>query len=110
MGNPERAAPSEGWPIVKATWSRSAASDLVEIKRHIATDNPAASERIAAAIRACVNTLERFPNRGRVGRIAGTRELVVSRTPYVVAYRVASDRTIVLRILHAAQRWPTSID
>jgi toxin ParE1/3/4 len=54
--------------------------------------------------------LERFPNRGRAGRIAGTRELVVSGTPYIVAYRVASDRTIVLRILHAARRWPTSMN
>ncbi|HYU18441.1 MAG TPA: type II toxin-antitoxin system RelE/ParE family toxin [Chloroflexota bacterium] len=35
-----------------------------------------------------VGTLAELPERGRVGRVPGTRELVVSRTPYVVAYRV----------------------
>lgn len=107
VGNPERVAPSEGWPIVKPTWSRSATIDVVEIQRHIAAANPAAAARIAAAIRASVATLDRFPNRGRIGRIPGTRELMVSRTPYIVAYRIASDRTVVLRIVHAARRWPS---
>ncbi|MGV8839032.1 MAG: type II toxin-antitoxin system RelE/ParE family toxin [Bauldia sp.] len=68
---------------MKAAWARSATFDLLEINEHIAADNPAAAARVAAAIRASVATLERFPNRGRIGRIAGTRELVVPRTPYI---------------------------
>jgi toxin ParE1/3/4 len=38
--------------------------------------------------------------------VAGTRELVVTGTPYIVAYAVADQRVEVLAIIHGAQRWP----
>jgi len=34
--------------------------------------------------------LAKNPNVGRLGRVSGTRELVVSRTPYIVVYRVGA--------------------
>jgi plasmid stabilization system protein ParE len=46
---------------------------------------------------------------GRPGRIEGTRELVISRTPYIAAYRIAGDNVRVLRVLHGAQQWPDDI-
>jgi toxin ParE1/3/4 len=39
---------------------------------------------------------------GREGRIAGTRELVVRRTPLIVVYRVQVGRVEILRVLHGA--------
>lgn len=53
-----------------------------------------------------VLVLLRFPAGGRPGRVEGRRELVVRRTPYIVAYRVGKDDVRVLRILHSAQLWP----
>jgi toxin ParE1/3/4 len=50
--------------------------------------------------------LANHPHMGRAGRIKGTRELVVSGTPYVIAYRVEPDAVVILRLLHGAQRWP----
>jgi toxin ParE1/3/4 len=47
-----------------------------------------------------------FPYRGRLGKKEGTRELVLSPLPYVVVYRISGDAIHVLRILHAAQKWP----
>ena len=43
---------------------------------------------------------------GRPGRIAGTRELVVPGTPYLIAYAVLEEQVVVLAVLHGAQRWP----
>jgi len=45
---------------------------------------------------------------GRLGRVAGTRELVLSRTPYIVIYefRGPDEEIYILRLLHGAQRWP----
>ena len=43
---------------------------------------------------------------GRAGRVNGTRELVVSRTPYVVVYRIRGQEVCIVRVLHTAQRWP----
>lgn len=53
-----------------------------------------------------VLVLLQFPADGRPGRVEGRRELVVRRTPYIVAYRVGKDYVRVLRILHSAQLWP----
>ncbi len=44
---------------------------------------------------------------GRAGRVPGTRELVISGTPYIVPYRVRGGAVEVLRVFHAARRWPT---
>lgn len=58
------------------------------------------------AIEAAVSQLVRMPRSGRAGKVAVTRELVVPRTPYVIVYRVYTDRVVILRLLHGAQRWP----
>ena len=43
---------------------------------------------------------------GRAGRVKGTRELVISKTPYIAVYRIIAEAIVVLRILHGAQQWP----
>jgi hypothetical protein len=48
--------------------------------------------------------LARFPQSGRRGRIEGTRELVISRTPDVVAHRITCETVRILRVLHGARR------
>jgi toxin ParE1/3/4 len=50
--------------------------------------------------------LETFPNRGRIGRITGTRELVFAPLPYIAVYRVKDDAVEILRTYHSAQDWP----
>ena len=51
-----------------------------------------------------------FPYLGRAGRVTGTRELVMSRTPYIVAYRIHADVLEVLAVVHGARRWPERFD
>jgi toxin ParE1/3/4 len=72
-------------------WSPQAADDLERIVDRIKQDHPAAARRVAEAIYLRCTDLELFPNRGRVGRIAGTRELVPAPLPYIVVYRVNPD-------------------
>jgi toxin ParE1/3/4 len=47
-----------------------------------------------------VDVLRRLPRSGRPGRVEGTRELVITRTPYIVAYRIIGDTVRILRVLH----------
>jgi toxin ParE1/3/4 len=87
-------------------WSVLAQADRDAIFDYIEADNPRAAIAVDDRIREQVETLARFPESGRAGRIEGTRELVILRTPYVVAYRIATDTVHILRVLHGARRWP----
>jgi toxin ParE1/3/4 len=41
-----------------------------------------------------------------MGRIAGTRELVVPPLPYIIVYQVKSSAVHILRVYHGARNWP----
>lgn len=53
-----------------------------------------------------VDMLLDHPNMGRLGRVKTTRELVIGRTSFIVAYRVKGKRIEILRVLHGSQQWP----
>jgi toxin ParE1/3/4 len=79
---------------------------LPSIYRYVAADNPKAAARVVQRIQAAVRLLAEMPHRGRSGRWPGTRELVISRSPYIVPYRVQGDVIEILRVFHGARRWP----
>lgn len=85
-----------------------ARAQLRRIGRYIAQDSPTAAQQVVARITDAVDGLATFPTMGRPGRVIGTRELIVTGTPYVVAYRVRENAVEVLAVIHAAQQWPTS--
>ena len=87
-------------------WSLLARQDLQALRAYIARENPAAAARVARRISVAADRLAQYPHLGRAGRQAGTRELVIPRTPYVVIYVVFEDRLEIVRVLHGAQRWP----
>jgi len=84
----------------------SYAEDLERIAEHIARDKPGAALAMWDEIESKVERLREFPNSGRPGRLKGTRELVVPRTPFIVVYRVAKTHVELIRVLHGAQKWP----
>jgi toxin ParE1/3/4 len=87
-------------------WSAHALADRSTIFDYIEADSPRAAIAADDRIREQVETLTRFPRAGRAGRIEGTRELVISSTPYIVAYRIAGNTVRILRVLHGSRRWP----
>ncbi len=91
---------------MRLSWSRAALNDLVELRAYIANDRPRAAAGVARRILGAVNHLQEHPRMGRPGRVEGTRELVVSKTPYLVPYRVQGDTVVLLRVLHGARKWP----
>ena len=89
-------------------YTREALANLAEARVYIARERPATAQAVAQRIRAAVALLAEHPKIGRPGRVAGTRELVISGLPYIVAYREADGHVDVLAILHGARRWPSS--
>lgn len=93
---------------MKVRWTIPAANQLRAIFDYIAAGNPAAAKRMVPRIRTSIHQTAKMPNAGRVGRVDGTREIVVPGTNYLVAYRVMEESVQVLAILHGAQDWPPS--
>jgi len=88
-------------------WSDEALDDLESLRAHIAEESPKAARDMALRIVDAVERLlEPHSELGRPGRVPGTRELVVVRTPYIVPYRIRDGAIHVLRVYHAARRWP----
>jgi toxin ParE1/3/4 len=86
--------------------SAAAAENLFRVFEYIRPDNPTAAERVVRTIYESAGSLESFPFRGRVGRVDGTRELVLPSLPFVIVYRVLEDAIEVAAVIHGAQRWP----
>jgi toxin ParE1/3/4 len=88
-------------------WTEQATQQLDQAHDYITLSN---SEEVAAQITmhiaASVQQLATFPMSGRPGRVPGTRELVISNAPFVVAYRIEKERIVILAIYHGAQQWP----
>jgi toxin ParE1/3/4 len=91
---------------MRLTWSAFALADRDAVFMHIEADSPRAAIAVDEHIAQAVLRLVEFPESGRPGRVPGTRELVIPRTPYVAAYVLAPDRIRILRVLHGAQIWP----
>ncbi|HEY0306750.1 MAG TPA: type II toxin-antitoxin system RelE/ParE family toxin [Acidobacteriaceae bacterium] len=83
-----------------------ALADREAIFDYIEADSPQAAVMVEDRIREQIQQLMEFPEIGRPGRVDGTRELVIHRTPYIAAYRIDGDWIRILPVLHGAQIWP----
>lgn len=87
-------------------WLKRALNDRDAQLDYIAEDNPLAAVDQGDRIEDQVDQLLQHPQMGRPGRKQGTRELVISRTPFIVVYRIKGRRIELLRLLHGSQKWP----
>jgi addiction module RelE/StbE family toxin len=88
-------------------WTEQAIRHLDQAHDYITLSN---SEEVAARvimhIATSVQQLATFPMSGRPGRVLGTRELVISNSPFVVAYSIEKERVVILALYRGAQQWP----
>jgi plasmid stabilization system protein ParE len=68
--------------------------------------SPSGAANVSAAVMAQIKLLEQSPYMGRPGRVENTRELVISKYPYIVCYRVVVDIIEILYVHHSRQDWP----
>lgn len=87
-------------------WLKRAIQDRDVQLDYIAQDNPMAAVTQGDRIAEQIDMLLQHPQMGRPGRKKGTRELVISRTPFIVVYRIKAKRIELLRVLHGSQQWP----
>ena len=86
--------------------AESAETDFTSIRDYFGQRNPVASDLMLARITATAELLATHPRVGHLGRVRGTRELVVTRTPFVLVYTLTEQTLTIVRVLHVRRQWP----
>ena len=91
---------------MRIRYTTQARDDLVEIHSYIANENRVAAAKVIRTIREQVRFLVDHPHLGRRGQIDGTRELIISHYPYILAYRVIGETIEIVTVWHTARDYP----
>ena len=93
---------------MQVKWLNKALQNLDDEAEYIAKDDPAAAQLVVQRIVDAINLLPENPALGHVGRVHGTRELLVADTRYIVPYRVRPrlQQIEILRVFHTSRRLP----
>lgn len=91
---------------MRVKWTRTALDNLDDAVEFIAADKPGAARNVASKIWDTARLLAEQPGLGRVGRVAGTREIVVPGLPYVLPYMEKEGTVFILRVMHTSMKWP----
>ncbi|MGD9581314.1 MAG: type II toxin-antitoxin system RelE/ParE family toxin [Vampirovibrionia bacterium] len=92
-------------------WTELASQDLDFIHDYIVKDNPTAAVDVVIHVMESVEKL--IPQNtaiGRPGRLLGTRELIITKYPYIVLYRILNNEIEVIRVIHTSMKWPENIE
>lgn len=87
-------------------WLDEALEDLKLIGEYIAQENANAAYNVLIKIKATADNLSRHPEIGRSGRVFGTREIVISDLPYILAYEITDRDIRILAVMHTSRKWP----
>ena len=87
-------------------WLAKASSNLATIINYISERNDTAAEELQDEIERAASQLPQHPYLYRLGRVAGTREIVVHPN-YVVVYRVKPTVIEIVNVLHSRQQYPS---
>lgn len=87
-------------------WLLEASQQRYDQLDYIAQENPIAAIQLDEEIEAQTESLAQHPRIGREGRVTGTLELVIARTPFLAVYRIAAGQIQILNLLHQSQQWP----
>ncbi|WP_183443695.1 type II toxin-antitoxin system RelE/ParE family toxin [Pseudoduganella violacea] len=86
-------------------WRPEALADLSTILEYIAQRNPQAAANLYGDIDRIVTQLPYHPYLYRLGRVAGTRELVVHPN-YLIVYSVTTTAIEIVTVIHTRQHYP----
>ena len=91
---------------MRIRWTLAAVADLEGIKDYLQEYYPHLAQPTVLKLYEGIRSLKTMPQRGRIGREQGTRELVFTPMPYIAAYRVREESIEILHIYHGARDRP----
>lgn len=87
-------------------YAQSARLDIEDIADYMALKNPLIAHKILKLIETKCQALKVQPGLGRVGRIEGTRELILADYPYILVYQYDNESLVLLNVVHSRMSFP----
>jgi addiction module RelE/StbE family toxin len=94
---------------VKIIWSPQAIEDRIQTYAYISEYDEDAAERMDRIFIHKAKSLLDFPEMGKPGRVAGTREFVAHKH-YLLVYRLRCDAVEIATVLHTSRQWPPVVE
>ncbi|MTJ10339.1 MULTISPECIES: type II toxin-antitoxin system RelE/ParE family toxin [unclassified Anabaena] len=91
---------------MQVKWLRQALRNLEQAHNYVFQENPTSAQELIIKIQNAASQLQNYPFMGKSGRVEGTRELIISNSPYILIYRVKEESVEILRVLHTSKRYP----
>ena len=91
---------------LKLQFSDEVIRNLTEVTEFYEERQEGLGKRFAKYIEKHLLLLEEQPNIGRIGKVFGTREMVLTDFPYMIVYRVRKSYVQLLLIYHQARKYP----
>jgi toxin ParE1/3/4 len=91
---------------MKLRFTPRAIDNIVSIAEYIGVRNPAAAQRVRAAIYESLQNLVLFPYAGRLQQTEGVRKIVTRKYAYLIYYTIdaAAEEIVILNVKHSAQK------
>jgi len=86
-------------------WSEQARQEWARHYRFYFERNPEAARRLRQLVMDGAKRLRDHPKLGRPGRVEGSRELVISGTPFLLVYDENPVRVEILHVYDGRQDW-----
>lgn len=94
---------------MKIRWTPRAVADLEEISDYLAAASPQAWEQLLQRLGRLTEAILDFPLMGKTGLVPGTREFVLSGTPYILVFQLKDDSVIIVSVRDGRMRVPPTI-
>lgn len=91
---------------LKIQFTNEALNNLVQITQFYEDKQPGLGSRFVNYIQSKLEILEIHPNIGRIGKVFGTRELILDEFPYICVYRVRKTFIQLLLVYHQSRKYP----
>jgi toxin ParE1/3/4 len=91
---------------VKLRWTPRAVADLEQIADYLLAVNPKSWKRLLSRLQIAIDYLLQFPHMGKAGLVEGTREFVLSGTPYILVFRLKHDVVQIVSVRDGRMQLP----
>jgi len=94
---------------MKLRWTPRAVADLEEISDYLVAASPQTWDHLLSRIERLSEMILDFPLMGKAGLVPGTREFVVSGTPWILVFQVKEDAVVIVSVRDGRMRLPPGI-